>query len=121
MRFASHALLLLIGLSVLDQSLLVDAKKPFRAPPGRRSPTKSAGPSRTVDRPPRRNAKLDQEEEDDEFDFPLDPEDDEGEVDDEEEEGGPNMTLLKVEKDRYLCSVAWAIIFLPMDSPCRLL
>ena len=85
MRLASQAILLLIGLAVLDHTTVVDAKKPSRAPPGRRSPTKSAGPSRAVDRPSRKRATVDQEEDDD-FDFPLGPEDDEGEVDDEEEE-----------------------------------
>jgi ANTH domain len=84
MRVTTQAILLLIGLGVFDCTLLVDAKKPPRAPSGRRSSTTSAGPSRAAGRSPRRSAVV-EEENDDDFDFPLDPDDGDDEFDEEDD------------------------------------
>jgi len=87
MRFSAHAILLLVGLAVLDRTVLAAAKKPTRGPPSSRRSTDRSGPTRPSARPTpskRRYEPDDELDEEEDFGFPVDPYDDEEEEEDED-------------------------------------
>ena len=88
MRFSAHAILLLVGLGVLDLTVLAAAKKPSRGPPSGRRGSSRPGPPRSSGRPAPSKRRYEPEDEEDEDDlgFPADPYEDEEEFEDEEED-----------------------------------
>lgn len=91
MKFSVHAILLLVGLGILDHTVLAAAKKPPRAPPsGRRSSNRTDPPRSSGRSSPSKRRYEPEDEEDDEDDivFPA-PFEDEEDFDEEEEDHRP--------------------------------
>ncbi len=89
MRFSARAILLLVGLAVLDYTVLAAAKKPSRVPPSGRRSSSRPGPSKTSGRPAaakRRNEPDDEDDFEDDFELPVDQYEEDEELDEQDEE-----------------------------------